>query len=135
MNVFAKLRKVRGSVWDQIEVVRKAKVFPVECVVRGFYYRVRVERLFEIREKFCGHKLPVGLKQCEQLAEPLFTPSTKATEGHDENISFEQAANLIGKDAATQLRDLSINTYLKGREYAKARGIIIADHKIRVWSD
>jgi phosphoribosylaminoimidazole-succinocarboxamide synthase len=122
------LVEASGVNFDQIEVVRKAKVFPVECVVRG-YITGSGWKDYQRTGEICGHKLPTGLLQCAQLPEPLFTPSTKATEGHDENISFDAAAKLIGKDATAKLRDLSINTYLKGSEHARERGILIADTK------
>jgi len=113
---------------DHIEVVRKADVFPVECVVRGYLAGSGWKDYQQIGA-VCGQRLPEGLQQCDHLPEPLFTPSTKATEGHDENISLEQAANLIGKDAATQLAEKSLALYAVGRAFALARGIIIADTK------
>ncbi|KKR33327.1 MAG: Phosphoribosylaminoimidazole-succinocarboxamide synthase, partial [Candidatus Falkowbacteria bacterium GW2011_GWF2_39_8] len=79
--------------------------------------------------KVCGHALRPGLRQCEELLEPLFTPSTKATVGHDENINFDEAAKLIGRDLAHEVKRLSIQLYKEGVEYAKTRGIIIADTK------
>jgi phosphoribosylaminoimidazole-succinocarboxamide synthase len=113
---------------DHIEVVRKADVFPIECVVRG-YLAGSGWKDYQKSGEVCGYKLPEGLLQCAELPEPLFTPSTKATEGHDENITVEQAANIIGKDAANQLAAASLALYKAGRDYARERGIIIADTK------
>ena len=107
---------------------RKAKVFPVECVVRG-YLAGSGWKEYQARGTVCGVKLPAGLKQCSPLPEPIFTPSTKAEAGHDENISFEQSCDAIGREAATTLRDRSIAVYKKAAEYARTRGIIIADTK------
>ena len=107
---------------------RKAKVFPVECVVRG-YLAGSGWKEYQARGTVCGVKLPAGLKQCSPLPEPIFTPSTKAEAGHDENISFEQSCDAIGREAATTLRDRSIAVYKKAAAYARTRGIIIADTK------
>jgi phosphoribosylaminoimidazole-succinocarboxamide synthase len=107
---------------------RKAKVFPVECVVRG-YLAGSGWKEYQASGTVCGVKLPPGLKQCSPLPEPIFTPSTKAEAGHDENISFEQSCDAIGREAATTLRDRSIAVYKKAAEYARTRGIIIADTK------
>jgi len=107
---------------------RKAKVFPVECVVRG-YLAGSGWKEYQACGTVCGVKLPAGLKQCSPLPEPIFTPSTKAEAGHDENISFEQSCDAIGREAATTLRDRSIAVYRKAAEYARTRGIIIADTK------
>jgi phosphoribosylaminoimidazole-succinocarboxamide synthase len=117
-----------GLTEDHIEVVRKAEIFPVECVVRGFITGSGWKD-YQRTGEVCGYKLPAGLKQCDQLPEPLFTPSTKATEGHDENISVEQAANIIGKEAAVKLAEISLAVYAAGRDHARQRGIIIADTK------
>jgi phosphoribosylaminoimidazole-succinocarboxamide synthase len=113
---------------DQIEIVRKAEVFPVECVVRGYITGSGWKDYLQ-NGAVCGYSLPKELKQCERLAEPLFTPSTKATIGHDENISVEQAAKIIGKEAASLLAEKSLALYKAGRDFAAARGIIIADTK------
>ena len=113
---------------DQIEVVRRAQVIPVECVVRG-YLAGSGWKDYQRSGEVCGIKLPAGMTQSEQLPEPLFTPSTKADEGHDENISLAEAANRVGKVTAEKLQDLSLKLYLAGREYARQRGIIIADTK------
>ena len=83
----------------------------------------------------CGIALPDGLKQCSELPEPIFTPSTKAQRGHDENISFDQAAEIVGLDVMTQLRDRSLEVYKRGRTYAAERGIILADTKFEWGTD
>jgi len=107
---------------------RKADVFPVECVVRG-YLAGSGWREYRDRGTVCGHRLPEGLTQCEALPEPLFTPATKAESGHDENISVAQAGDIVGADVADELRDRSIAVYQKAAAYARERGIIIADTK------
>ena len=107
---------------------RKARVFPVECVVRG-YLAGSGWKEYQASGTVCGVKLPKGLKQCSPLPEPIFTPATKAETGHDENISFEKSCEIIGHEAATTLRDRSIAIYKKAAEYARTRGIIIADTK------
>jgi phosphoribosylaminoimidazole-succinocarboxamide synthase len=112
---------------------RKAKVFPVECVVRG-YLAGSGWREYQTSGTVCGVKLPAGLKQCDALPEPIFTPSTKAEHGHDENISFEQSKAIVGTEAATALRDRSLAVYRKAAEYARGRGIVIADTKFE-WGE
>ena len=113
---------------DQVEVVRKAKVVPVECVVRG-YLAGSGWKDYQHTGEVYGITLPAGLRQCEELPEPLFTPSTKADEGHDENISLSQAADLVGRETTESLQRLSLQLYTAGREYARERGILIADTK------
>lgn len=113
---------------DQIEVVRRAKVIPVECVMRG-YLAGSGWKDYQTTGYVCGLKLPAGLRQSEELPEPLFTPSTKANEGHDENISMDVVISTVGSDTALKLRDFSLELYKAGREYARGRGIIIADTK------
>jgi phosphoribosylaminoimidazole-succinocarboxamide synthase len=112
----------------QVEVVKKAKVFPIECVVRGFITGSGWKD-YKKTGTVCGYKLPEGLQHCQQFSEPLFTPSTKASAGHDENIDFERMKNEIGNDPASALRDISIRIYEAGREFARERGILIADTK------
>jgi len=110
-------------------LVRKAKVFPVECIVRG-YLAGSGWKEYRDRGTVCGIELPSGLHESDRLDEPIFTPSTKAEIGtHDENISFERMVEIIGEDAATSLRDTSIAIYSRAREHAAERGIIIADTK------
>jgi len=117
---------------DQLEgrsmLVEKAQPFPVECVVRG-YLAGSGWKEYRSSGTVCGIKLPAGLQESSRLDTPIFTPATKAETGHDENISFEGAVAHVGKEAAEQLRDLSLQLYRKGREYAEGRGIIIADTK------
>jgi len=107
---------------------RKAEVFPVECVVRG-YLAGSGWREYRDRGTVCGLDLPAGLAQCDALPQPVFTPATKAESGHDENISPEQAAEIVGEDVAETLRDRSIALYRKAADYARERGILIADTK------
>jgi phosphoribosylaminoimidazole-succinocarboxamide synthase len=107
---------------------RKAKVVPIECVVRG-YLAGSAWKEYQKSGTACGIKLPAGLMQCSPLPEPIFTPSTKAEAGHDENITFDQACDIAGKDTMTQLRDRSLAVYNRACQHAKQRGIIIADTK------
>lgn len=109
-------------------LVKKAKVLPIECVVRG-YLSGSGWKGYKESGAVCGIKLPAGLVESDKLPEPIFTPATKAETGHDENISFEQAANAIGREAAATLRDSSKAIYQKAADYAATRGIIIADTK------
>jgi phosphoribosylaminoimidazole-succinocarboxamide synthase len=108
--------------------VRRAEMFPIECVARGY---LAGSGWKEYREtgKVCGIALPAGLQESSALPEPIFTPATKAPSGHDENISFDQAAAIVGLEAATQLRDLTLAIYKRAAQYALTRGIIIADTK------
>ena len=109
-------------------VVRKSEVVPIECVVRGY---LAGSGWNEYRENgtVCGVRLPAGLSESSRLPEPIFTPATKAEEGHDENISFDQMQQIIGSDLAAELRELSLNIYERGSQHARERGIIIADTK------
>ena len=109
-------------------IVKKAKPLAIECIVRG-YLSGSGWKEYKKSQTVCGIQLPAGLTESAELPEPIFTPSTKAEEGHDENISFEQACKIIGTDLASQARDLSLKIYQAGRDYAKQRGIIIADTK------
>jgi len=109
-------------------IVKKAKPLAIECVVRG-YLSGSGWKEYKQSQTVCGIKLPAGLTESAELPEPIFTPSTKAEVGHDENISFEQACKIAGKALATQARDLSLKIYRAGRDYARQRGIIIADTK------
>ena len=107
---------------------RKCEVVPIECIVRG-YLAGSGWREYKESQTVCGIQLPEKLKQCSELPEPIFTPSTKADEGHDQNISFEKACELVGSDLMTQLRDKSVEIYSRARNYAAGRGIILADTK------
>jgi len=109
-------------------IVKKAKPLAIECIVRG-YLSGSGWKEYKKSQTVCGIKLPAGLTESAELPEPIFTPSTKAEAGHDENISFEQAKEIVGADLATQARDLSLKIYKAGRDYARQRGIIIADTK------
>jgi phosphoribosylaminoimidazole-succinocarboxamide synthase len=109
-------------------IVKKAKPLAIECVVRG-YLAGSGWKEYQKSQTVCGIKLPAGLQESSELPEPIFTPATKAETGHDENISFEQAAEIVGDAIATQARDLSLKIYGAAREYARQRGIIIADTK------
>ena len=115
-------------------LVRKTDVFPVECVVRG-YITGSGWKDYQKTGEVCGHKLPTGLRESEQLAEPIFTPATKAETGHDENISEAQMAEIVGAEITAQLRDASLNLYKQAADYARARGIIIADTKFEFGRD
>lgn len=110
-------------------LVKKAEMFPVECIVRGYLAGSGLKE-YQKQGAVCGIQLPEGLVNSSKLPEPIFTPSTKAEIGdHDENISFERCAEIIGEDAATQLRDLAIKVYSVARDHAAENGIIIADTK------
>jgi phosphoribosylaminoimidazole-succinocarboxamide synthase len=109
-------------------IVKKAKPLAIECIVRGYLSGSGLKE-YKKSQTVCGIKLPAGLVDSSELPEPIFTPSTKAEQGHDENINFEQACDIVGKDLATQARDLSLMIYKAGRDYARQRGIIIADTK------
>jgi phosphoribosylaminoimidazole-succinocarboxamide synthase len=115
-------------------LVRKADVFPVECVVRGYLVGSGWKDYLATGE-VCGHKLPENLLESAELAEPIFTPSTKAEEGHDENISEQQVREMIGEDTANQLRETSLRLYNEARNFARTRGIIIADTKFEFGRD
>jgi phosphoribosylaminoimidazole-succinocarboxamide synthase len=108
--------------------VKRADMFQVECVVRGYLVGSGWKD-YQKTGSVCGIKLPEGLRESDQLPEPIFTPSTKATSGHDENISFDQAAEVVGAETAAKLRDLTIAVYKKAADYARSKGIIIADTK------
>jgi phosphoribosylaminoimidazole-succinocarboxamide synthase len=110
-------------------LVRKVQVLPIECVVRG-YLAGSGWKEYQQSGVVCGVKLPAGLKQCQKLPEPIFTPATKAERGtHDENISFDEAARIVGRDRATYVRDKSIEVFQKAGRYAESKGLILADTK------
>ena len=109
-------------------IVKKAKPLAIECIVRGYLSGSGLKE-YKKSQTVCGIQLPSGLVDSSELPVPIFTPSTKAEEGHDENINFEQACKIVGTELATQARDLSLMIYKAGRDYAKQRGIIIADTK------
>jgi phosphoribosylaminoimidazole-succinocarboxamide synthase len=116
-------------------VVKKLKMLPVECIVRG-YLSGSGWKDYQRTGAVCGIAMPEGLRESDQLPEPLFTPSTKAETGHDENIDFEQAAEILGdRDLAERLRDASIAVYKFAAEHARSRGIILADTKFEFGLD
>ncbi len=115
-------------------LVRRAEVFPVECVVRGYLVGSGWKDYLRTGE-VCGHKLPENLLESAELPEPLFTPSTKAETGHDENISEAQVSDLLGEKTTSLLRDTSLRLYSEARSYARERGIIIADTKFEFGLD
>jgi phosphoribosylaminoimidazole-succinocarboxamide synthase len=109
-------------------LVRKTAPLPIECVVRG-YVSGSGWKDYKATGKICGIALPNGLRESDRLPEPIFTPATKAATGHDENISFERAAALIGDKRARQVRDVSLEIYRRAAAYAEPRGILLADTK------
>jgi phosphoribosylaminoimidazole-succinocarboxamide synthase len=117
---------------DQLEgrmmLGRAARVIPVECVARG-YVTGSGWTEYQANGRICGIQLPAGIPRCGRLPEPIFTPATKAEEGHDENIDFEQASAIAGRGVMERLRDLTLSIYKAGAEYAEERGIILADTK------
>ncbi len=122
------IQQYAGQLRDRSMLVQRAEMFPVECVVRG-YLSGSGWKEYRATGSVCGIKLPAGLRESEELPEPIFTPATKATTGHDENISFEAMTRLVDPEDARQLRDLSLAIYRKAAAYARQKGIIIADTK------
>ena len=117
---------------DQLEgrsmLVQKAEPFPIECVVRGYLAGSGLKE-YGVTGRVCGIELPAGLSEGSKLDQPIFTPATKASTGHDENITWEETISRVGRAAAQKLREYSLELYSKGRDYAAGRGIIIADTK------
>ena len=117
---------------DQLEgrsmLVKRARMVDIECVARG-YLSGSGWKEYQQHGTVCGIALPPGLRECDRLAEPIFTPATKAQTGHDENISFETMAGLIGASLAARLRDLTLEIYTRAARYAETKGILIADTK------
>jgi phosphoribosylaminoimidazole-succinocarboxamide synthase len=109
-------------------LVKKTKVFPVECVVRG-YLAGSGWKDYQATGKICGHELPEGLRQADRLPQPIFTPATKAQTGHDENITEYEFVEIVGATAAARLSSLALKLYQEAADYARTRGIIIADTK------
>ena len=124
----AELQPFADQLAERSMLVYKAKPFPIECVVRG-YLAGSGWKDYQASGAVCGIRLPAGLTESARLDEPIFTPATKAQEGHDENISWERMVATIGASAAEELRASSLALYAKAREYAKQHGIIIADTK------
>jgi phosphoribosylaminoimidazole-succinocarboxamide synthase len=115
-------------------LVKRAEVFPVECVVRGYLVGSGWKDYLRTGE-VCGHKLPQGLQESAELPGPIFTPSTKAEHGHDMNISEADVQEMLGEETATSLRNISLRLYNEARDYARRRGIIIADTKFELGRD
>lgn len=130
------LKEHGASLEGRAILAHRAKPLPVECVVRGFITGSGWKD-YQKTGKVCGHTLPPGLKQCEELPNPLFTPSTKATEGHDLSIDFSEVVKLVGEKIAGQVRDLSLRLYKEGVAFAKTKDIIIADTKFEfgLWNE
>jgi len=124
----------KAQVRGRSVVVKKLKPLPIEAVVRGYIIGSGWKD-YQKTGKICGIELPKGLRQAEKLPEPIFTPATKAAEGHDENITFGQVEALVGKELAAKVRDVSLRLYKEAADYAAARGIIIADTKFEFGTD
>jgi phosphoribosylaminoimidazole-succinocarboxamide synthase len=122
------VRKYADQLRGRSMLVQRAEMFPVECVVRG-YISGSAWKEYKASGKVSGITLPAGLKESDAFPEPIFTPSTKATTGHDENISFDEMCKLVGVETASHLRDLTLRVYKKAAAFALHRGIIIADTK------
>jgi phosphoribosylaminoimidazole-succinocarboxamide synthase len=122
------LRKYASQLRGRSMIVTRGDMFPVECVVRG-YLSGSGWKEYQASGKVCGIQLPAGLKESDKLPEPIFTPATKATTGHDINISFEEMCKIVDPEESRKLRDISLNLYTTASDYARQRGIIIADTK------
>ncbi len=122
------LRPFADRLAGRAMIVKKARPLAIECIVRG-YLSGSGWKEYKKSQTVCGVRLPAGLQESAELPEPIFTPSTKAETGHDENISFEQAQALVGAETARRARDLSLQIYTAARDYARQRGILIADTK------
>ncbi len=127
----AEVRESGEDLAGRIMLCRRAEMLPIECIVRG-YLSGSAWKEYKRAGTMHGTALPTGLQESEELPEPVFTPSTKADEGHDENISFEAASDLVGADVAAKARDISLELYSRGAELARERGIIIADTKFEL---
>jgi phosphoribosylaminoimidazole-succinocarboxamide synthase len=124
----ASVRPFEAQLVGRSMLVQKASVIPIECVARG-YLAGSGWKEYSMSRSVCGIPLPAGLRQCDKLPEPIFTPATKEESGHDINISFEQAAERIGRGSAEVLREQTLRIYRWAADYAAARGVIIADTK------
>src|SRR5262245_22785484 len=129
-----RLRPHIASLRGRSVVVERLDMLPVECVVRGYLSGSGYKEYLKTGA-VCGIKLPAGLRDSDRLPEPIFTPSTKATTGHDENISFDKVVDLVGRETAEKARDLSLAVYNQGCQHALSRGIIIADTKFEFGRD
>lgn len=127
----AELKKYADILEGRSMLVKKAQPLPIECIVRGY---LSGSGWKEYRQKgsVCGIPLPAGLVESARLAEPLFTPSTKAEEGHDMNISFDETAKILGRQQAEKVREVALAVYRRGREIAERKGIVIADTKMEM---
>jgi len=122
----------RDQLQDRSMLVRRTKVMPIECIVRG-YLSGSFWSAYQKNTTVCGFELPTGMRESNKFPDPLFTPSTKAEQGfHDENISMAKMEELIGKEIAAKMADISIRLYTKASEYARSKGIIIADTKFEL---
>jgi phosphoribosylaminoimidazole-succinocarboxamide synthase len=121
----------RAGIAGRAMLVRRAQMLPLECIVRGYLVGSGWAE-YEKTGTLHGMSLPAGLEQAERLPEPLFTPSTKATEGHDENISYEQAVDLVGKETAEEARTICVEAYRRAAAAAEQHGIIVADTKFEL---
>ena len=130
----AALRRHADVLRGRSVVVTRLQMLPIECVVRG-YLSGSGYKEYRATGDVCGIRLPAGLRESARLPEPIFTPATKATTGHDENIPFERAADLVGRATAGTVRDLSLAIYRRASEHAAERGIIIADTKFEFGLD
>jgi len=124
----AEVQPHRAEIAGRSMLVRRARVFPVECVVRGYLAGSGLQD-YRKTGAVCGVALPAGLRESDRLPEPIFTPATKAESGHDENISEAEASRRIGRDTITRLRELSLAIYRRAADYAATRGIIVCDTK------
>jgi phosphoribosylaminoimidazole-succinocarboxamide synthase len=124
----AHVRKYADQIRGRSMLVMRADMFPVECVVRG-YLSGSAWKEYQATGRVCGIQLPEGLQESDALPEPMFTPATKAATGHDENIPFADMTRLVGPEPSRQLRDISLRIYKRAADYARQRGIIIADTK------
>jgi phosphoribosylaminoimidazole-succinocarboxamide synthase len=122
------LRRYRGQLEGRSMLVKRAKMVEIECVARG-YLAGSGWKEYQKSRTVCGIPLPAGLRESDRLPEPIFTPSTKAQSGHDENISFDAACSIVGADLAGRLRDLTLAIYTSAARYAETRGILLADTK------
>src|SRR6187551_3073282 len=123
-----RLRPFAAQLERRSMIVKKAQPLAIECVVRG-YLAGSGWKEYRQNQTVCGIKLPAGLQDSSELPEPIFTPATKAETGHDENIDFATASKIVGREIAERVREISISIYSFAREYARKRGIIIADTK------
>jgi phosphoribosylaminoimidazole-succinocarboxamide synthase len=128
------LRENANALRGRSMLVRRTEVFPVECVVRG-YLAGSGWKDYQRTGETSGHRLPEGLRESDKLAEPIFTPATKAEEGHDENISEARMREIVGHEATTHLRDTALALYREAETYARSRSIIIADTKFEFGRD